>query len=63
MPFKLQALTVDGLKCQQITKNEENRYNNMKKEIWRVSIQISLLYPYRLYTLAIMYTYDAATGI
>jgi len=33
------------------------------KEIWRVSIQISLLYLSRLYTLASTHTYDAATGI
>jgi len=33
------------------------------KEIWRVSIQISLLYLYRLFSLASMYTYDDATGI
>jgi len=37
--------------------------SNKFKEIWRVSIQISLLYLSRLYALASMHSFDAATGI
>jgi len=33
------------------------------KDIWQVSIQISLLYLSRLNAIASMHTYDAATGI